>query len=337
MADHSLWHCAHWANFFPHVPRTFWLMALQPNVSGVVVYAQLFHESGRRLVHRYNIYRDPVPHPALRGWVINNLLDFVARTMAIAQLTHLHITIPASGMGLPVVPEECFPLVLLPRTSLSSRRVSFARDVAVLSSSPGSSPDRGPSSLQDRAVEGPEPVVSSDIQIHHPIYTLFPGEHPMDESPMSLYRIFRFLPPRRVSTGSSLLLSPIACVSPDFTDLDTFSDGVGHACCGCEPARGIAQPPFTWAAAAYNGIIHFDFIRCPGLSSQSGLARVSESCSALAFGPRGALPVRDFAFGFVRLWVRLFFSPHHVSFIGLHSAVWQIWSALASSSVFGVD
>ena len=104
--------------------------------------------------------------------------------MAIAQLMYLHITIPASGTGLPAVLEECFPPVPLPRTLLSSRRVSFTRDVAVIASAPGSSPDWEPSSLQDRVMEGPEPAVSPDIQIHQPIYTLFPGEDPMDESPM---------------------------------------------------------------------------------------------------------------------------------------------------------
>ena len=60
----------------------------------------------------------------------------------------------------------------------------------------------------------------------------------------------------------------------------------------------LSPPPLNWAVAAYDGIIHLDFIRCPGLSGQSGSARVSESCSALAFGPGGPLPLRDFAFGF---------------------------------------
>ena len=98
--------------------------------------------------------------------------------MAIAQLTHLHIMIPASGTGLPAVPEECFPPVPLPQTLLSSRRVSFARDVAVIASTPGYSPERELSSLQDRLMEGPEPATSPDIQIHQPIYTLFPGRTP---------------------------------------------------------------------------------------------------------------------------------------------------------------
>ena len=37
--------------------------------------------------------------------------------MAIAQLTHLHISIPASESPPGAVPEECFPSVPLPRVS----------------------------------------------------------------------------------------------------------------------------------------------------------------------------------------------------------------------------
>ena len=87
------------ANFFPPwtVTRSVWLNALRPDVSGVAVYALLFHDAGRHLVHRYRIYRDPFPHPALRDGVIPRLLSCVCRAMAIAQLTHLTISIPSSG------------------------------------------------------------------------------------------------------------------------------------------------------------------------------------------------------------------------------------------------
>ena len=44
--------------------------------------------------------------------------------MAIAQLTHLHISIPASGSPPGAVPEESFPSVPLPRVSAEPRRVS---------------------------------------------------------------------------------------------------------------------------------------------------------------------------------------------------------------------
>ena len=52
--------------------------------------------------------------------------------MAIAQLTHLHLTIPSSGSTSEPVPSECYLVVPLSRESAISRRVSFARDVAVL-------------------------------------------------------------------------------------------------------------------------------------------------------------------------------------------------------------
>ena len=42
-----------------------WQTALRPDVSGVAVDARLFHEAGCRLVHRYRVYEDLFPHPAL--------------------------------------------------------------------------------------------------------------------------------------------------------------------------------------------------------------------------------------------------------------------------------
>ena len=55
--------------FFPPwmVTRDIWQTALRPDVSGIAVDARLFHEAGCRLVHRYRVYKDPFPHPALRG------------------------------------------------------------------------------------------------------------------------------------------------------------------------------------------------------------------------------------------------------------------------------
>ena len=88
------------AKFFPPwtVTRDAWQTALCPDVSGIAVAARLFHEAGCRLVHMYCVYKDPFPHPALRGGgVFPSLLSFVVRAMTIAQLTQLHISIPASG------------------------------------------------------------------------------------------------------------------------------------------------------------------------------------------------------------------------------------------------
>ena len=110
--------------------------ALQPDVSRIAVDIKLFHESGCRLIHKYRIYDDPLPHLALRDGVIKKLLGFVHWAMAIAQLTHLHLTIPSSGSTSEPVPSECCQVVPLSRESTISRWVSFAREDAVIESSP---------------------------------------------------------------------------------------------------------------------------------------------------------------------------------------------------------
>ena len=55
------------------VTRKFWEQALKPEISGIAVDVRLFHESGRRLVHKYRVYRDPIPHPALREGKIDRV------------------------------------------------------------------------------------------------------------------------------------------------------------------------------------------------------------------------------------------------------------------------
>ena len=49
------------AKFFPPwtLTRDVWQTALRPDVSGIAVDARVFH--------RYRVYKDPFPHPALRG------------------------------------------------------------------------------------------------------------------------------------------------------------------------------------------------------------------------------------------------------------------------------
>ena len=98
--------------------------------------ALLFHEAGRRLVHRYRVYKDPFPHPALRDGVIPRLLSCVCRAMAIAQLTHLKISIlkisvvgGSSGSGACRVfsGRGGTPLVPQPRR----RHVSFTDEVTM--------------------------------------------------------------------------------------------------------------------------------------------------------------------------------------------------------------
>ena len=62
-----------------------------------------------RWVHKYRVYKDPFPHTALRGGGGSTSSSVVPWAMAIAQLTHLHISIPASGAPPGQVPEQCFP------------------------------------------------------------------------------------------------------------------------------------------------------------------------------------------------------------------------------------
>ena len=91
------------------VPRDFWKQALRPEISGIAVDVMLFRESGRKLVHKYRVYRDPLPHPALREGKISKLILLANRAMVIAQLTQLRIAIPASGNAPGEVPMDCFP------------------------------------------------------------------------------------------------------------------------------------------------------------------------------------------------------------------------------------
>ena len=122
------------AQFFPTwtVTRDVWHDALRPDVSGVAVDALLFHDAGSRLVHRYRVYKDPFPHPALRDGVIPRLLSSVRWAMAIARLTHLRLSIPLSGAPPGKVPESYFPDAETAVSQPPPRRVSFAEDANTL-------------------------------------------------------------------------------------------------------------------------------------------------------------------------------------------------------------
>ena len=128
--------------FFPPwtVLREFWCTALRPNVFSVATDVKLFHEACCRLVHRYWIYRDPMPHVSLRDKAMGKLSAFVNRAMVVAQLTHLHLSIPSSETTTESVPPECVPVVPLPRKSLM---VSFASDVEVIKSANSALSGRG--------------------------------------------------------------------------------------------------------------------------------------------------------------------------------------------------
>ena len=108
------------------VTRDFWKQALRPEISGIAVDVMLFRESGRRLVHKYRVYRDPLPHPALREGKISKLISLANRAMAIAQLTQLRIAIPASGSAPGEIPMDCFPGTKDVATSPVPKWVSFA-------------------------------------------------------------------------------------------------------------------------------------------------------------------------------------------------------------------
>ena len=104
------------------VTRDFWGQALKPEISGIAVDIRLFHESGRRLVHKYRVYRDPLPHPALR----EGRISLANRAMAIAQLTQLRIAIPSSGNVPGEVPIDCFPMTDDMDKTKVNKQVSFA-------------------------------------------------------------------------------------------------------------------------------------------------------------------------------------------------------------------
>ena len=108
------------------VTQDFWKQALKPEVSGIAVDVRLFHESGKRLIHKYQVYQDPLPHPALREGRITKLLSFVNRAMVIARLTHLRIAIPSSGNPPGEVPSDCFPKIEEPGVTKTPKRVTFA-------------------------------------------------------------------------------------------------------------------------------------------------------------------------------------------------------------------
>ena len=83
-------------------------------------------------MHRYWVYQDPFPHPALREGVNPRLLSCVCQAMAIAQLTHLRISIPASGGPPGHVPADYFPGGAPRKNRPGSLRVTFADDVTML-------------------------------------------------------------------------------------------------------------------------------------------------------------------------------------------------------------
>ena len=112
-------------------------------------------------VYRYRVYKDPFPHPALRGGVVPRLLSCVSRAMAIAQLTHLRISVPASGAPPGQVPAD--PGGAPQKKRPSPPHVSFAEDITMLGdvSPPVCSPEQGTPTQFVSA------VAEDDIITHH--------------------------------------------------------------------------------------------------------------------------------------------------------------------------
>ena len=94
------------------VTRDVWHAALSPDGSGVAVDALLFHEAGRRLVHRYRVYKDPFPHLAHSSEDIDPVVRGSSGSGACGVFS--------GGGGTPPVPQ--------PRR----RRVSFVDEVTML-------------------------------------------------------------------------------------------------------------------------------------------------------------------------------------------------------------
>ena len=78
------------------------------------------------------MYRDPLPHPALREGKISRLISLANRAMAIAQLTQLRIAIPSSGNAPGEVPIDCFPMTDDVDRTKVTKRVSFATEGQML-------------------------------------------------------------------------------------------------------------------------------------------------------------------------------------------------------------
>ena len=106
------------AKFFPH--------GLFPATSGKWLFGLMFR------VLLWTLASSMRPVLAPQDGVIPCLLSCVCRAMAIARLTQLRISIPASGAPPGHVPADCFPGGAPRRNRPGSLRVSFADDVSML-------------------------------------------------------------------------------------------------------------------------------------------------------------------------------------------------------------
>ena len=101
------------------------------------------------------------------------------------------------GSATEPVREERYPVVPLLRESVTSRRVSFAQEVAVIESTSCLFSLVGtPDSLTEPKTGDPEPLDRGLIQFIQPDYMLFPREEPKDDSD-GVSTFFRLFLPRQ--------------------------------------------------------------------------------------------------------------------------------------------
>ena len=155
--------------------------------SWVATDVKLFHECGCRLVHRYRIFRNPMPHVSLRGKVIYHKSHRVCSLGDGGGPIDLYLLATSSGSTTRTVAPECFPVFPFPH---KSRRVSFASDVEVMVSpstlpSPEVEPDSPDRPLPSRAsllssVPDTDSNQGQDVfVITLPAYVLFPFPDPL--------------------------------------------------------------------------------------------------------------------------------------------------------------
>ena len=121
----------------------------------------------------------PISPSGAPGGVLPWLISFVGRAMAIAQLTHLLISIPALGAASGQVPEECF-LRGTPSHGLTDpRHVLFASGVTILGGEPPlkQSPDIliHESVCPDITKEDKMDIVSAETDVPIPVLRPPPG------------------------------------------------------------------------------------------------------------------------------------------------------------------
>ena len=258
--------------------------------------------------------------------------------MAIAQLTHLHISIPASGAPPGAVPEDCFPSVSLSWVSAEYRQVSFASAITVLGAEPDSeqSPER-------------VPVDRPTIQIHDPVCPDIPEEDDMDDSGEISFVPEAVLPPPPGFEQFSWLTAVGQGGDPSLFDFSAELPKWLHG----GWAGQSRDPPALSISPILNDTPDDSLVTnvgssrdepdMPSVTDLSGLSHklccspASGSCPSLVAGPGGpvslgALVIVD---SLLRGW--LCFPEYDVSTIGLRHADWRIWCSDASSSVFGMD